>query len=141
MGREILVAPLHRDEARAEPREALLRESQRLWIAVDPDDPHVGRGLEESPGVTAEAERRVHVDAAALRPERRDDLPEEDGDVNRAGIRHGASDEMSCEFVVVLIRDRGCAQALEMLRAVDELQVVGLAEDERVALERRDLAQ
>src|SRR5450759_3107604 len=78
---------------------------------------------------------------AALRPERRDDLPEQDRDVNRAGVGHGASDEMACEFVVVLIRDRGRAQALEMLRSVYELQVVGLAEYERIALERRDLAQ
>ena len=82
----------------------------------------------------AEPERRVDEDAAALRPESGDDLTEEDGDVTRAFSFHGGpSDEMACEFVVVLIRDRGGLERLEMAGAVDEAEVVGLAEDERVA--------
>ena len=73
---------LPRDDARAERREALFREAQGLRIAVDPHDAHVGRGLEERPRMASEAERRVDVDAAPLRPERRDDLPEQHGDVD-----------------------------------------------------------
>ena len=41
MLREILVAPLHDDEARAERRKALFREAQGLGIAVDSDDAYV----------------------------------------------------------------------------------------------------
>ena len=135
MGREILVPPLDHDEAVAERCKPLASDPESLGVAVDPDDVRLPGGLEKSPRVSAEPQRRVDLDPAPLRPERRDDLPEEDGDVNRAGFGHGASDEMACEFVVVLIRDHGRAEVLEMFRAVDELQVIGLSEHEGVALD------
>ena len=86
---EVFVPALDRDEAVPETRETLLRERERFGVPVDPDDAHAGRGLEEGFRVAAEAERRVDEDAAALRPEGLDDLPEEDGDVTRACSFHG----------------------------------------------------
>ena len=97
-------------------------------------------GGEDRLRVPAEAERRVDVDAAALRPERLEDLPEEDGDVR--GPLHGASaSERAGQIVVVLIGDRRGREGGEVPRLVDDLERVGLREDEDLAPDSRRLAQ
>ena len=94
VGREVLVAALDGDEAGPEAGEALASRGRgpRGPRSI-PTTRTPGERLEKRFRMAAEAERRVDEDAAALRPQGLDDLPEEDGNVARASSFHGCASD------------------------------------------------